>query len=109
MRQVIRGLGLVGLLLATGCSNMNNRPKGDGIKQTRWDRQPTAPSLVAYLNENARLAPAVSCEELSMDARQGKEGGHVDGRLDCAKPMNFRLTGKALGQPYVDIGSNDQE
>jgi hypothetical protein len=88
---------------------MNNHPRGEGIKQTRWDRQPTAQSLVAYLNENARLAPAVRCEDLSMDARQGKEGGHVDGRLDCARPTSFRLTGKAAGQPYVDIGSNDLE
>jgi hypothetical protein len=111
MRQVIRGLGLVGLLLATGCSNMNNRPKGDGVApQTRWDRQPTTASLVSYLNENARLVQAVRCESLSLEARQGKESpATVEGRLDCQKPRNFRLTGKVIGQPYVDVGSNDTE
>src|SRR5262245_22631971 len=109
MRQVIRGLGLAGLLLATGCSGFNNRPKDNGLTGRRWERQPTAASLVAYLNDNARLVQALRCEDLNLEAHQGKERGSVDGRLDCMKPRNFRLTGKAAGQAFVDIGSNDQE
>lgn len=111
MRQVIRGLGLAGLLLATGCSSINKGPKrDDGVKVGRWERQPTPASLVAYLNDNARLAQGIRCEDLTLEARQGREApASVFGRLDCSKPRNFRLTGRAAGQPFVDIGSNDQE
>src|SRR5438876_253600 len=112
MRQVIRGLGLAGLLLATGCSSFKKNPDNTGVKVggPRWERQPTAASLVAHLNENARLAQAIRCEDLTLEARQGRETpASVFGRIDCARPRNFRLTGKAAGQPFVDIGSNDQE
>ena len=73
MRYLIQGLTLAGLLLLAGCSNVNPRPKPPSSRQSRWDGQPTAPSMVAYLSENARLLPALTCEDLTLDCRQGKE------------------------------------
>ncbi len=109
MRYLIQGLTLAGLLLLAGCSNVNPRPKPPSSRQSRWDGKPTAPSMVAYLSENARLLPALTCEDITLDCRQGKESGVVTGRMDCQKPKNFRLTAKLSFQPIVDMGSNDQE
>jgi hypothetical protein len=111
MRYAIHGLMLAGLVLLAGCSSINKGPKGPGPRAsaTRWDGQPTSASMVAYLNENARLVPAVSAEDITLDCHQGKESIVLTGRMDCEKPKKFRLTAKLSFQPAADIGSNDQE
>ena len=112
MRYAILGLGMGGLLLAAGCSGIQPRGTGGGgaaaVRPPDF-RQPTATAMVAYLNENARRAQAVTCRDLSLECRQGSDSGIISGRLDCQRPRNFRLTGKVVGQPQVDIGSNDSE
>ena len=94
MRYAIQGLTLAGLMLLAGCSNYTNRPKQTGSRSTtiHWDGQANQTSMVAYLNENAKHIPALTCENLTLDCRQGQESGVVTGRLDCEKPKNFRLT-----------------
>ena len=58
MRQVKTGLLLAGVLLLSGCSNINPRPKPTDVGR-RWDsRQPNSATLVAYLD--AHEAPPVS-------------------------------------------------
>ena len=73
-------------------------------------REPTAPELVAFLNDNARRVQAVKCTKVAMDCKQGNETPvGIDAMLVCEKPRNFRLKGTAIGKPVVDIGSNSDE
>src|SRR5437763_1124057 len=111
MRQVKTGLLLAGVLLLSGCSNINPRPKGTADVGRRWDsRQPNSATLVAYLNDNTRQVQAIQSVDVTLDCRQGSQKGAIPyARIDCQKPRNFRLTGKAGGQPLVDLGSNESE
>ncbi len=109
MRHVFWGLVLVALC---GCSRGDTRPPlggptGSAARPQRWE--PTAESMVAYLNENSRRITALQADDVVVDCKQGRDSAAVTGRLDCMRPRNFRLTGRAVGQPQVDIGSNDQE
>jgi hypothetical protein len=111
MGRVILGLAALGLSLTTGCSGFKPGPKpGPTPVGARLDlRQPTPAALVAYLNDNSRQIQSLRAEDVTLDCRQGRDSGVVTGRLDCQRPRNFRLTAKVVGQPTVDIGSNDQE
>jgi len=114
MRLLTTGLALTGVLLLNGCSTINNNKGGrydnPTARHSRWDgRQPTAASLVAYLNESSRQVQALSCQDVTLDCRDHNQSGSAAGRMDCQKPRNFRLTAKVVGQPLVDIGSNEQE
>ena len=71
---------------------------------------PSAQQLVAFLNENSARVQAIQCNQVAIDARQGSQNTPgLDGILVCQKPRNFRMKGKVLGQPAVDIGSNSKE
>lgn len=117
MRQVILGLGLGAALVACGCSGIQNNRGGDyGGGGVRFDtRQPTVVSMVTYLNDNARRIQGIQCD-VNLEAkgpdghnRGGTQSVVVGGTMDCQKPRNFRLMGKVVGQPQVDIGSNNDE
>ena len=71
--------------------------------------KPTAPDLVAYLNENARRVQSIKSTKLEIQAKQGNESIGLEGTLFCQKPRDFRLRGTVAGSPAVDIGSNSQE
>ena len=71
---------------------------------------PSAQQLVAYLNNNGQRVQAIQCNQVSIDAKQGNQTAPgLDGLMVCQKPRNFRLKAKVIGQPAVDIGSNNQE
>jgi len=110
MRKILLGLGLSALILSNGCSGLqNNRhPSGPAATKVRAP-QPNAVAMVGYLNENAQRMQGLTFTSVSMRASQDGTVGSVDGRLDCQRPRNFRLTGKAVGQPIVDLGSNSEE
>lgn len=108
MRHVMTSVGLGTLLLLAGCKNWDNqRPSRDGPIQT--GRAPTAEQLVKYLNDNARRVQGLECRDLDIDARQGGQVVGLNGTMVCQQPRNFRMQAKLLGQPAVDLGSNDQE
>jgi hypothetical protein len=71
-------------------------------------QKPDVPSLVYYLNENAKLASSLKARVV-IDAKQGMTAIGVDGNMACQKPRDFRLKAKLIGQPAVDIGSNKDE
>jgi hypothetical protein len=103
-------VGLGAALLAGGCTHW------PGLRRDQPERPlpataeaPPAANLVAYLNTNARLVQAVQCDEVAMDCMQGRQAVGLDGKLVCQKPRDFRLKANLLGQPAVDIGSNDNE
>jgi hypothetical protein len=110
MRQVFLGLGLGAMLVSCGCSGFVPRGGVEGPSAVRFDtRQPTTTSMVAYLNDNARRIQGLQCA-VNLDAKAPEGSGVIpDGTLDCQRPKNLRLMGKAAGQPMVDIGSNDRE
>jgi len=110
MRKILLGLGLTALILSTGCSGMQGNRNGAGpaVSKVRAP-QPNAVAMVSYLNENAQRMQGLTFTSVSMRASQDGNVGSIDGRLDCQRPHNFRLTGKAVGQPIVDIGSNSEE
>jgi len=70
----------------------------------------TSEQLVAYLNNNAGRMQTLQCNQVSIDVRQGDQTAPgVEGLMVLQKPRNFRLKGKVVGQPAVDLGSNNEE
>jgi hypothetical protein len=92
-----------------------------GCTNTRWgflnkeqDRPvqgppPSREAVVAYLNENAGRIHNLRCDDLHITVHQGVVPVGLSGKMMTQKPRNFRLSGDALGQRVVDLGSNDQE
>jgi hypothetical protein len=108
-RDFLAGVGVAGILAASGCSGLNPRNGGGGGGVRTLDQRPTAPQLVAYVNDNARLIPGIEARDVAMDCRQDRDTVVVFGRVDCQKPRNFRLTAKVAGMDGVDLGSNNKE
>jgi hypothetical protein len=101
--------------VAIGCTNFQQqRPRpvghgGEGGGVTRMPDRPTAQTLVAYLNDNARRVPGFE-SAVDIDCKQGSDTAPgLQGQISCQKPRDFRLTAKVLGKSAVDVGSNDQE
>lgn len=95
-----------------------------GCESTRWawlksDSKPRNPaaesgapsvaSLVDYLNDNARRVETLSVRDLDLTCTQGVQSFGLVGQMAVQKPRNFRMGAKTLGNPVVDLGSNDQE
>jgi hypothetical protein len=112
LRHVLTLFGLGFLLALAGCSS------------TRWgwvknnDRQtpsagpnelPTAVQLVDYMNNNAGRIQSLRVEDLDLTCTQGLQSFGLRGTIVTQKPMNFRLGAKTLGNPVIDLGSNDTE
>jgi hypothetical protein len=111
MRTLTAPLAFGAALVLTGCNHwpgLRTRDGGDARVAAPAQGATTA-GLVAYLNDNARKVQAVECRRVAMDCKQGGQSVGLDGLLVCQKPRNFRLKAKVVGQPAVDIGSNDQE
>jgi hypothetical protein len=110
MRAIMAGLALGLLLVLAGCpqrdlltNNNNSRPPAVVPPQA-----PEPAQLVRYLNDNAARIDGIQ-STVSMDCKQDRQSVGLDGILAASRSRNFRLTGKALGQPRVDVGSNDGE
>jgi hypothetical protein len=105
--SLVGGLALVVIGLV-GCNHTpiirdnTNPPPPPGAKQ------PDAPSLVNYLNQNAKLVQTVRAK-VDMDCKADGQSIALGGHMACQKPLNFRLKANVLGQPAVDLGSNSQE
>jgi len=71
---------------------------------------PNTAAIVSYLNENASRMQSLRVDDLSVTAGRGLQNlVSVTGILMAEKPRNFRLGVKALSNPVVDLGSNNQE
>jgi hypothetical protein len=104
------GFGVLGCNSFPWTRDRGGVANGGGDGGVFAKREPTAPELVAFLNDNARRVQAVQCVKVAMDCKQGNETPvGIDAMLVCEKPRNFRLKGTALGKPVVDIGSNSDE
>ncbi|NBY01078.1 MAG: hypothetical protein EBQ87_03710, partial [Planctomycetes bacterium] len=97
------------LTLMVGCNSWPGLRDRDTAR-TAPGETPTSQQLVAYLNNNGQRVQAIQCNQVSIDAKQGNQTAPgLDGLMVCQKPRNFRLKAKVIGQPAVDIGSNNQE
>lgn len=109
MRRLAILAGLGTLVLGVACLPGCKRNVVPDPPVAATTEKPSVPQLVAYLNDNAHLLGSVKSTSVQIDAKQGREAIGLEGSLFCQKPRNFRLRAKALGQPAVDIGSNDDE
>ena len=101
---VLAGLGAV--VLAAGCRReLTPDPPSPAVTTAK----PSAEQLVAYMNQNAQLVQSIKSTRLEIDAKEGREGVGLTGTLFCQKPRDFRLRATLMGQPAVDIGSNNDE
>ena len=111
MRSIIAGLSLVAVLLVVGCNVLSPHARDNG-RVTTDAPTPKVEDLVRYLNTNARLigdTDALKCTNLEIDCRADRQTVGLGGWMMCQKPRNFRLQAKVIGQPAVDIGSNNDE
>src|SRR5579875_3316386 len=114
MRSIIAVASLVALLSVLGCNHLvpHQRDQGGGVANDKPIQTPTAESLVQYLNNNAKLFPpgqALNCTNVTIDVKAEAGQGGISARMQCQAPRNFLLSGVTLGNPVVDIGSNDKE
>jgi hypothetical protein len=114
MRSIIAVASLVALLSVLGCNHLvpHQRDHGGGVATDKPAATPTAESLVQYLNNNAKLIPpdqALNCTNVTIDASADGTQFGISARMQCQAPRNFLLSGVALGNPVVDIGSNNKE
>ncbi len=113
MRSILAGVGLLVVLFALGCNlapHYRDNPSIGGKKTSV--ATPTVEGLVKYLNHNAEAVKsnqAINCTNLTIDiVADGRPLG-ISSRLVCQSPRNFRMSGVLLGQPAVEVGSNDKE
>lgn len=103
--------GTLGLLLS-GCTLFNHvRPNNNNsvTPPPSPDQKPTTTSLVNYLNQNAKRIQSVK-GNLEIDARMaGQSIPSVSGGLVARRPRDLRIRARLLGQPAVDLGSNEKE
>jgi hypothetical protein len=109
MRRLAVVLGLATLLVGGGCTppwsnTVNPSNQGRYISET-----PSAAQLVAQLNATSQRIQSLECRDVWIQAKQGHQPVDLPGALLCQKNRNFRLTARMVGQPAVDIGSNEQE
>jgi hypothetical protein len=71
--------------------------------------KPSTAELLRVYNETSRLLTAVRCDDVVMTGRYGRTAWVAVGVLVYQSPRHFRLCAKVLGQPVLDIGSNDRE
>jgi hypothetical protein len=102
-------VGLGAALLAGGCTQWQHMRRDERAPAVVAAEAPPAANLIAYLNGNARRVQAMQCNKVAIDCLQGSQAVGLDGMLVCQKPRNFRLKAKVVGQPTVDVGSNDTE
>jgi hypothetical protein len=108
IQTLVLGIAL-GLPLLAGCYLFNPRKPDSTINvPTSPDHQPTATSLVNYLNQNAKRIQSVQAS-LDIGAKMGIQAVDLSGAVAARRPRELRLRAKMLGQPAVDLGSNDQE
>src|SRR5438105_786312 len=84
-------------------------PHADRDNASAAAPQASSVEMVRYVNENARRIKSLTFTSVSLRVSQDDNIGTVEGRLDCQRPRNFRLTGKAADLPAVDLGSNGKE
>ena len=105
--------GVLGVLVATGCDSFGRFTRkdapGPGGNMRVTSGTPTAPELVAHLNNNARLLQTLQVKDLDLQASLGNETVGLMGRLACQQPRNFRMQAELAGGPAADLGSNQQE
>jgi hypothetical protein len=115
MRSIIVASSLVALLLILGCKHLvphQREQVGGAVGNDKPATVPTAEALVKYLNENANRIPpgqALNCKNVTIDVNADAGRFGIRAMMQCQAPRNFLLTGVALGNPVVDIGSNDKE
>jgi hypothetical protein len=115
MRSIFCASSLAILLAALGCNHLvpHQRDKGgDAIVNDKPGATPTVENLVAYLNANARLVPpgqALNCTNVTIDITADGRNVGITAMMQCQAPRNFMLSGVAIGNPVVEIGSNDKE
>jgi hypothetical protein len=64
---------------------------------------------VRYLNDNGDRLQSLECGDLWIDAQDNGQKVSLPGVMTCARPRNFRLQATLLGNPAVDMGSNNNE
>src|SRR5262245_43620548 len=110
MRRLALVFGFLTLLHGTGCTPPWSKAIVTPPNPGRYiSETPTAAQLISQLNDTSQRIQMLECRDVWIDARQGRQDVSLPGSMVCQKNRNFRLTAKMVGQPAVDIGSNEQE
>jgi hypothetical protein len=114
MRSILAVASLGAVLLVVGCNVLKPHAGGGigGGGVVKDNAMPKVEDLVRYLNDNAaKIGPDDGLKGLNLeiDCKADRQNVGLVGDMICQKPRNFRLQAKVLGQPTVDIGSNNEE
>jgi hypothetical protein len=112
MRSTLAAFGLFSLFLFTGCADnwtfLRKTPDQPSIINSK---SPTAPELVAYLNENSQKVHSLTCLDVDLDVQQGLQPVGLSAKLVCEQPRYFRMGANSplKGGSEFMLGSNDVE
>jgi biopolymer transport protein ExbD len=105
---LIVSLGIGGFLCTTGTQAQPESGQ-KSLPPLASSGGPTAEDLVRYLNDNARLIPALRCNNVLIDCKADRQTVGLGGLFLYQKPGNFRFQAKVIGQPAIDMGSNREQ
>ena len=113
MRLLAPLMCLAILVSFAGCENGGRRfifgPSPAPTPTPSATGMPTAESLVNYMNDNARRIQSLRCTDVDVEASQKIQSFNVRAKMMSMKPRSFLMTASALGNPVVDLGSNESE
>jgi hypothetical protein len=111
MRFLLSSSAVLLLAFVAGCANTRfgflNRDRD--VDRAQTGAPPSKEAVVAYLNENAGLLQTIRSDELDITVYDGIVPFSLRGKMMTQKPRGFRMSGDALGNRVVDLGSNDNE
>jgi hypothetical protein len=110
MRSILTqlALGLVVVVPLFGCNHTPIIGDRQPPQLPPNTKVPEAAALVTYLNQQAARVQTVRAK-VDMDCKADGQSVALGGMMGCQKPRDFRLKANVLGQPAVDMGSNNNE
>lgn len=100
-------------VLSVGCASARDRllgPKAPTAKAA----SPNVQAVAKRYNANSSQMQSIKCLDVTIDGKVRDPNGKsqiytLDASLAFEKPSNFRMTGRLMGRPEVDLGSNKDE
>jgi hypothetical protein len=100
-------------VLSVGCASARDRLLGPKAPTAKAP-SPNVQAVAKRYNANSSQMQSIKCLNVTINGKardpNGKEQIYtLDASMAFEKPSNFRMTGRLMGRPEVDLGSNKDE